>query len=227
MKIYVKNVYGEQRALKHEKSEEHTRVKILFLSNNIEVTNPLYLWLCEVEGTDNVSVWEAPLDAELFENVLKDFNFIISYNYQHIVKQSVISLFPNRIINLHISLLPWNRGISPNLWSVIDDTPKGVTIHLIDDGVDTGDILIQQQLFLDDSTETLASSYQKLHKAMLELFVRNWSLIKQNKIIPKKQNSCHTRKETENVLKQYDIKWDDSILSIRKKISLFNQHTLI
>ena len=50
-----------------------------------------------------------------------------------------------RAINLHISYLPWNRGADPNLWSAVG-MPKGVTIHYINDGFDTGDILFQKAI---------------------------------------------------------------------------------
>ena len=38
---------------------------------------------------------------------------------------------------MHISYLPFNRGAHPNYWSFKDNSPKGVTIHFIDNGIDT------------------------------------------------------------------------------------------
>jgi len=77
------------------------------------------------------------------------------------------------VINLHISLLPWNKGADPNLWSFLEDTPKGVTIHYVDRGVDTGDILAQQQVdYLPE--DTLRTSYDRLSKAIEDLFKRVW-----------------------------------------------------
>ena len=104
-------------------------------------------------------------------------SLVISYNYNYIIKPDVIALLPDKIINLHISLLPWNRGASPNFWSFIDDTPKGVTIHQIDSGLDTGAIIVQKQMFFDENKETLASSYQKLQDAIQELFKNNFDNI--------------------------------------------------
>ena len=43
-----------------------------------------------------------------------------------------------------MSYLPWNRGADPNFWSILEDTPKGVTIHIMDESIDTGDILYQK-----------------------------------------------------------------------------------
>lgn len=82
-----------------------------------------------------------------------------------------------QIFNLHISLLPYNRGASPNFFSFIENTPKGVTIHQIDEGLDTGPILAQKELFFDESKETFASSYEKLILEIQMLFKENWSSI--------------------------------------------------
>ena len=87
--------------------------------------------------------------------------FIVSYGYKHILSPEITSRFSGKAINLHISLLPWNRGADPNLWSFLEDTPKGVTIHYIDPGIDTGDILAARVVApaIDD---TLRTSYLRL-----------------------------------------------------------------
>jgi len=81
-------------------------------------------------------------------------------------------------VNLHGGLLPWNRGPNPNLWSWIDDTPKGVTIHEVDAGIDTGRIIAQQELFMKAESETLQSSYDKVVSALVGLFERHWPQIR-------------------------------------------------
>lgn len=82
-----------------------------------------------------------------------------------------------QIFNLHISLLPYNREASPNFFSFIENTSKGVTIHQIDEGLDTGPILAQNELFFDESKETFASGYEKLILEIQMLFKENWSSI--------------------------------------------------
>ena len=109
----------------------------------------------------------------------KNIDFIISYGYRHIIGRPVLEFMKDRVINLHISYLPWNRGADPNLWSFLEDTPKGVSIHYIDEGIDTGDILIQKELFFNEAKETLESTYQKLQNEMIQLFKTHWPLIKE------------------------------------------------
>lgn len=121
---------------------------------------------------DTPREWEGPLTLE--DLLRHDIGFAISYRYLHRVQQDVLQRLLGRIINLHISLLPWNRGVDPNLWSFVENTPKGVTIHHIDAGLDTGDIIYQQSLTFNDAAETLASSYKKLNDAIIALFSKHW-----------------------------------------------------
>lgn len=88
-------------------------------------------------------------------------DYSISFGYKHIIASDITQHYWGRIINVHISLLPWNRGADPNLWSFLEDTPKGVSIHLIDDGVDTGPILEQKEVQML-ANDTLATSYDRL-----------------------------------------------------------------
>ena len=132
------------------------------------------------------------------------FNFLISYGYRYVLKKEILDLFPNRAINLHISYLPYNRGSDPNFWSFIDGTPKGVTIHYLDEGVDTGDIIVQKEVVFDSlETETLASSYQKLHTEIQNLFFQNWESIKSQRCSRRPQvgnSTVHKEKDKEALL---------------------------
>lgn len=160
-------------------------MKILFLSNN-EISNNLIYWL-ENEAKEEIVVYNKPINIEFLKKIKP--NLIISYNYRFIIKHEIINYMENNIINLHISLLPWNRGAHPNMWSFLEDTPKGVTIHIIDEGIDTGPILVQKKVYIEESTETLKSSYERLHGEIQKLFKINWNDIKNKKLRPINQNS--------------------------------------
>lgn len=115
--------------------------------------------------------------ARLSDEAFVGYDFLISYGYRYIIREQVLKLFGERAINLHISYLPWNRGADPNLWSWIEDTPKGVTIHRLDKDVDTGDILIQEEV-LFTGTETLRETYSILRSRIEELFRKHWREIR-------------------------------------------------
>ena len=114
-------------------------------------------------------------------------DFAVSYRYRHIITRDIIDYLRSRVVNLHISYLPWNRGADPNLWSFLEDTPKGITIHYIDEGIDTGDIIAQRLVDFDINHDTLSTSYQKLNQEITRLFVECWSSIRAGACGCKKQ----------------------------------------
>ncbi len=90
----------------------------------------------------------------------KDREAIVLHHYRHILSPEDLMRAP-LIINLHASYLPWNRGAHPNLWSILEDTPKGVTIHRVDAGLDTGPIYAQERVE-PQLGDTFRSSYDRL-----------------------------------------------------------------
>jgi methionyl-tRNA formyltransferase len=120
-------------------------------------------------------------EIDLFFIKKNSVDFIVCYRYRHVIRRKVIRYLPQKIINLHISLLPWNKGADPNLWSFLENTPKGISIHYIDEGIDTGDIIFQKEIFFDEKNDTLASSYKKLNCEIIDLFKIKWPLIKKGK----------------------------------------------
>lgn len=116
-----------------------------------------------------------PLTVERLHEL--DASFGVSHGYRLLLREPVIARLPGRLVNLHISYLPYNRGAHPALWSVIDGTPAGVTIHHVDARFDTGDIIARERVELDDEW-TLATAYDRLQAAMADLFARSWPAIR-------------------------------------------------
>jgi len=84
---------------------------------------------------------------------------IIVVGYGRIIPQWMIDLPPLGNLNLHASLLPKYRGAAPIQWAIAcGETVTGVTTMRIDAGLDTGDILLQQQIpiTLEDTAETIS-----------------------------------------------------------------------
>lgn len=189
---------------------------ILFATNN-DNTEELYQWLKQREPA--VYKVENKLTTEMVEQLTP--SFIVSFNYRHLISEEVLQLMPGRIINLHTSLLPFNRGSAPNFFSFWDNTPKGVTIHLVDKGLDTGDILCQRELVFDEEQETFASTYDKLLEAIKELFQANWEKIKTGKLVPCRQTGAgtfHRKREMEAILEKHPFMWDDKIADFKRSL---------
>lgn len=118
-----------------------------------------------------------------------DADWIISFGYRKIIPQSRIEKMHRRIINIHPSALPYNRGASPNFWSWFDDTPKGISIHYVDKGIDTGE-LIAMKVIMEDAFRTpmtLTSTYEDLQVLASGMFKRWWPSIRDDKLPPWKE----------------------------------------
>ena len=96
-------------------------------------------------------------------------------------------MFRQGCINLHTAYLPWNRGWHTNVWPILDGSPAGLTIHFIDPGVDTGD-LIAQRVIPVGPTDTGGSLHQKITCGMVDFFKETWPLIKEGKNTRKPQD---------------------------------------
>ena len=112
-------------------------MNVMLLGNtsaNVRVLNSMENRGCDVTFADH----------KLVDHIGNEFDLIVSYGYRHILSSSFLTFCNCPVVNLHISYLPFNRGAHPNFWSFFDDTEKGVSIHLVDGGIDTGPILFQK-----------------------------------------------------------------------------------
>jgi len=153
---------------------------ILFLGPD---DSPLLTWLRN-KGETVIQTFER-IRPDMIDR--HNITFLISYGYRRIIHREILDKVPNRAINLHVSLLPWNRGADPNLWSFVENTPKGVTIHHLDEGIDTGDIFVQREVFFNTAHETLATTYHRLQEEIQDLFKQHWNEIKAGTIMRRKQ----------------------------------------
>ena len=147
---------------------------------------------------------------------LRNADFLVSFGFRFIIREDILEKFQKRAINLHISFLPWNRGADPNLWSFLDDTPKGVSVHYLDKGIDTGDILCQKEIAFTRE-KTLRETYNRLCAEMEMLFQESWPLIRRGEMHAKAQLMKGTthfkadRKTYEHLLTQG---WDTAVSSL-------------
>ncbi len=101
------------------------------------------------------------------------YDLVLSFGYKHIITKKILDNAHIPLINLHISYLPWNKGAHPNFWSFYDSTPSGVTIHLIDEGIDTGPIIFQKYINFTEYETTFEATYKRLIREIESLLILN------------------------------------------------------
>jgi methionyl-tRNA formyltransferase len=127
---------------------------------------------------------------ESFFPVLEELHpdVIVVVAFGQILPKCILELPKYGCMNVHASLLPKLRGAAPIQWSVIDgDKESGVTIQQMDEGLDTGDILLVEKYTLDEK-ETGGSLFDKLSLLGGPLILQALTLAEQGKLSPVPQN---------------------------------------
>ena len=190
---------------------------ILFLTNN---NNTISVYK-ELEASGyKMSLYAGKLTIEL----LKMFSpqLVVSYNYEHIISKDVIDL-GFHMINLHISLLPWNKGTGPNIFSFFTNTPKGITIHQLSEGIDDGDIILQKEFLFNEKKETFKTTYEKLHEEIQRLLVENIDTIFSRQYVPVAQvgaGTIHTQKQLDKLMEECPFSYDEKIADVLNRYHL-------
>ena len=147
-----------------------TKLKVIFLANRKN-------WWMEGHLLrpfgDDISTTDEVISAA----ELSRYDVGISYGYRHILKKPQIDAVKYGIYNCHIAPLPDGRGAMPNVWGIIDKWGAGVTIHKIDEGIDTGSIVAQRRVWVYP-TDTGKSLYDRLTTEMLSLLEGEWPRIR-------------------------------------------------
>ena len=128
--------------------------------------------LCE-QGFE-VIVSPDPYDADSVDEFSPDI--ILSSGYDRLLRPKTIQKYSQRIINLHAAYLPWARGIGTTLFATILRYPYGVSVHFINEGLDTGN-LIARKIVQTEQDDTLRTFYSKLLSATEDLFFESFPKI--------------------------------------------------
>ena len=95
-----------------------------------------------------VRIWKSRKDQDYMREWLKnlDINVVFVCDFPHILPKEFFTKF-KYCINIHPSLLPNYRGPKPIIWGLLDKSSEfGITLQLIDEGIDTGDIICQRAI---------------------------------------------------------------------------------
>jgi methionyl-tRNA formyltransferase len=144
-----------------------------------------------VAEENNIPVFqpETLRDGKALE-ILKEINpdIIVVVAYGKILPEEILNLPKFGCVNGHASLLPKYRGASPIQWCIVcGEKVTGVTVMQMDKGMDTGDILTQEEVLIGEY-ETAEELFDRLAVISAELMVKTIDDIEN--IIPKKQNEA-------------------------------------
>ena len=173
--------------------------------------------LCE-QGFE-VIVSPDPYDSDSIDNFAPDL--ILSSGYDRLLGPKTVQKYSQRIVNLHAAYLPWARGIGTTLFATMLRYPYGVSVHFINEGLDTGN-LIARKLIRTEHDDTLRTLYFKLLSATEELFFENFPKIVagQTNGVPQEElgdiNTNRSRLQFESVIDACPHGYDTLITDLEK-----------
>ena len=147
-------------------------VKVLALENGIKVYQPTKMR----DGTA----------LEMLKEAAPELVIVVAYG--KILPKDILEYPQYGCINIHASLLPKLRGAAPIQWSVINGFEKtGVTSMQMDEGLDTGDMLISQEVEIGEN-ETAGELHDKLSALGAETLEKTIAALIKGELSPEKQN---------------------------------------
>jgi methionyl-tRNA formyltransferase len=131
----------------------------------------------------------------------------VSMSYDQILREKMLSLPPRGTLNCHAGALPFYRGRNPLTWAIINGEAEfGVTVHWVDLGIDTGDIVVQIKTPIkpDDTYATLLASAEELCasalvRAISDVYEKKDQRIVQATIDPVGMYCCRRREGDEEI----------------------------
>lgn len=180
-------------------------VKQYALDNNIEVVTP-----------DSVNTDE-------FINLLKEKNidYIVVVAFGQLIKEKLLEEYKNKIINLHPSSLPKYRGSSPVQFSLLNgDKKTHASAMLIEKGMDSGDIINQKEVEINDEDDftSLSEKLSKIGSEVILESVLNYDDFMKNRVKQDNDKATFTKKITKEMGK---IDFNQSKEEIINKIRAF------
>ena len=156
--------------------------------------------------------------------VLKSYeaDVIVVIAFGQILPKSILELTPYGCINVHASLLPKYRGAAPIQWSVIDgEKVSGVTTMQMDEGLDTGDMILKKEVILDEK-ETGGSLHDKLAEAGAALCVETLKRLEEGTAPAEKQGETTTDYAKMLTKQMGEIDWKQPAEKIERLIRGLN-----
>ncbi len=138
---------------------------------------------------------------------LSSFAVIVSFGYRHLIPWKILETATGLILNIHISLLPHNRGAHPLFWACMENSPTGVSIHHMDQGIDTGDIYSQERVAIDKENGTFREAHSVLIAAASDLFSQSIREILDGKTGKTPQAFTYPARRTQDLPTQFSG-WD-------------------
>ena len=162
-------------------------------------------------------------EPECIEELRKyNADVMVVVAFGQILPKEILEMTPYGCINVHASLLPKYRGAAPIQWAVINgEEVSGVTTMQMDEGLDTGDMIMKTEIVLDKQ-ETGGSLFDKLSDAGAKLCVKTLKALEDKTAVWEPQGETTTAYARMLDKNMGNINWKDSAIQIERLIRGLN-----
>ena len=187
-------------------------IRIVFMSVRYDKRDRILLSLAEkhnipVELSDNIN-------SKAFIDEVKTYqaDLFVSMSFNQIFMEEIRNLPKQKTINCHAGKLPFYRGRNILNWALINDEREfGITVHYMDEGIDTGDIILQETYPITD-LDNYATLLERAYDGCADVLYRAVKMIQDNKVNAVRQTDidpvgmyCGMRTEGDEI-----IDWNQS-----------------
>tara|TARA_B110000027_G_C16113489_1_gene298983 strand:+ start:267 stop:1160 length:894 start_codon:yes stop_codon:yes gene_type:complete len=134
------------------------------------------------------------INSNDFISIIKKYNcdLFVSMSFNQIFKKKIINLTKYKIINCHAGKLPFYRGRNVLNWVLInDDKEFGITVHYVDEGIDTGDIILQRCFQISDK-DNYKTLLKKAYSECANILYETILMFKKGNVKAQKQIKFHS-----------------------------------
>tara|TARA_X000000950_G_C13907800_1_gene657674 strand:- start:2167 stop:3048 length:882 start_codon:yes stop_codon:yes gene_type:complete len=173
-----------------EKINKDPQFKILFIVPRMDTDDSKLKEYCDTYCIDYLP--NQSVNSESFLRLLNNYDcdILVSMSFNQIFKKKILNATKYGVINCHAGMLPFYRGRNVLNWVLINDESEfGITVHHVDEGIDTGDIIIQKAFQIseeDNYNSLLKIAYNKcgsiLHEALVLINKNKYDRIPQSDI---------------------------------------------
>lgn len=180
--------------------------KILMVKQLTKYIN--FVFACSPQTIMNSPIVPSITKFDISNNInliVEKYNLVISLHCKQIFSSELVRKI--KCINIHPGFNPYNRGWYPHVFSIINKLPAGVTIHEMDEKIDHGPIIVQEEvpIFSHDTSETLYSRITELEIRLFSEYIESILKNDYKTYIPLHEGNINFNKDFEN-LRQIDIK---------------------
>jgi len=133
------------------------------------------------------------VNSDEFISIIKKYkcDLFVSMSFDQIFKSKIINLAKYKTINCHAGKLPFYRGRNVLNWVLINDEKEfGITVHFVDEGIDTGDIILQKSFQITDQ-DNYKTLLEKAYVECSNILYESILIFKKGSVKAYKQNKIH------------------------------------